>query len=200
MWMRQEQQSEHLDMIDRVEVSNIMPSEAQMGGMGEWDTFLSGRLGMLITGIWSFPTFTSDATFEWDIAVEPGNTQKATHFFANGLVVNAASDKQEAAFKWISYISASEDVAKFRLENRWELPPTLYEDVLAEYEKVTPPENKAAVFKSLDYLVTVPKVVDFNQMVDIVAQELSAAVTGAKTCEEALNDAQEMLESKIALD
>ena len=94
------------EVITRINDTNIMPTEVQMGGMGDWDLFLSGRLGMLINGVWAFPTFTEQAEFEWDIAVEPGNTQKATHFFANGLAVYAESEKQEAAFKWISVITS----------------------------------------------------------------------------------------------
>mgnify|MGYP004471888705 CR=1 FL=1 len=48
---------------------------------------------MIPTGIWAFNTFADACDFNWDICVEPGGTQKATHFFSNALVVNAASDK-----------------------------------------------------------------------------------------------------------
>ena len=187
-------------MLSRVNETNIMPTESQLGGMGEWDMFLSGRLGMLINGIWAFPTFTEQAEFDWDIAVEPGNTQKATHFFANGLAIYADSEKKDAAFKWISFLSSSEEMAKFRLDNNWELSPSLYEDILDEYTKITPPDNKAAVFESLDYLITTPAIVDFSLAADIIGQQLSAAVTGEKTAQEALDDAQAELESKITLD
>jgi len=187
-------------MMARINDTNIMPTEVQMGGMGDWDLFLSGRLGMLINGVWAFPTFTEQAEFEWDIAVEPGNTQKATHFFANGLAVYAESEKQEAAFKWISFLSSSEEMAQFRLDNNWELSPSLYEGILDEYTKVTPPENKEAVFESLDYLITTPAIVEFSMTADIIGQQLSAAASGEKTAQEALDDAQAELESKITLD
>lgn len=187
-------------MMARINETNIMPTDVQMGGMGDWDLFLSGRLGMLINGVWAFPTFTEQAEFEWDIAVEPGNTQKATHFFANGLAVYAQSEKQEAAFKWISFLSSSEEMAQFRLDNNWELSPSLYEGILDAYTKVTPPNNKAAVFESLNYLVTTPAIVEFSMTADIIGQQLSAAASGEKTAQEALDDAQAELESKITLD
>lgn len=41
-------------MADRVLVSNVQPTDVQMGGMGDWDLFMSGRLGMIPTGIWAF--------------------------------------------------------------------------------------------------------------------------------------------------
>lgn len=75
-------------MVDRVQKTNVMPTEAQLSGMGDWDLFKSGRVGMIVTGIWAFPDFKKNCDFNWDVAVEPGNTAKATHFFSNGLVIN----------------------------------------------------------------------------------------------------------------
>ena len=53
----------------------------------------SGKIAMLTTGIWMFASF-ADAPFNWDIAVEPGNTQKAHHFFANAAVVSADTEQR----------------------------------------------------------------------------------------------------------
>lgn len=39
-------------MISKITDTNVQPTEAQMGGMGDWDLFESGRLGMIPTGIW----------------------------------------------------------------------------------------------------------------------------------------------------
>ncbi len=75
-------------MVDMQQKTNVMPTEEQMAGMGDWDLFESGRLGMIVTGIWAFPEYTSNCDFDWDIVVEPGHTQKATHFFSNGYVVS----------------------------------------------------------------------------------------------------------------
>ena len=85
-------------MADRVLVSNVQPTEyVQMGGMGDWDRFMSGRLGMIPTGIWAFQSFADGCDFNWDITIEPGQEQKATHFFSNGLVINADSEHKDAA-------------------------------------------------------------------------------------------------------
>ena len=37
-------------LVDRVLVSNVQPNAVQQGGMGDWDMFMSGRLGMIPTG------------------------------------------------------------------------------------------------------------------------------------------------------
>ncbi len=186
-------------LADRINKSNIMASDAQLSGMGDWDLFKSGRLGMIITGIWAFPDFVDNVSFNWDIAVEPGNVQKATHFFSNGYVINKESKVADAAFKWISFMSSSEDAAQIRVDANWELPAVTYANVQENYLKITPPDNREAVFESLDYLMTPPVIEQFSEMNDILSQHLSKAAQGAVTPEQALADAQKELESKIKL-
>src|SRR5690606_22097906 len=186
-------------LVDRILKTNVMPTEAQMAGMGDWDLFKSGRLGMLVTGIWAFPDFASNITFNWDIEVEPGNKQKATHFFSNGLVINKDSKVAEAAFEWVKFMSASREAAMIRVEAGWELPAVTYEDVEQKYPQVTPPDNKKAVFESLDYLVTPPVVEQNAEMTDIINLHLQAAAMGAKSPADALRDAQAELEKRINL-
>ena len=106
-------------MVDRVLKYNVMPTDAQMAGMGDWDLFISGRLGMIVTGSWAFPTFKEKADFNWDIAVEPGNKKKATHFFSNGLVMSKDTKKAEASFKWMTFLSSSKEVAEGRVKANW---------------------------------------------------------------------------------
>lgn len=64
------------------------PVDAEMGGQGDNDLFKAGKVAMLRTGIWMFGDFSANAKFNWDIALEPGNTAKAHHFFANGVAVS----------------------------------------------------------------------------------------------------------------
>lgn len=186
-------------LVDRMLKTNVMPTEAQMAGMGDWDLFKSGRLGMLVTGIWAFPDFSANITFNWDIEVEPGNKQKATHFFSNGLVINKDTKVAEAAFEWVKFMSASREAATIRVEAGWELPAVTYDDVLQKYLQVTPPNNKKAVFESLNYLVTPPVVEQNAEMTDIINMHLQAAAMGAKSPADALRDAQAELEKRINL-
>jgi multiple sugar transport system substrate-binding protein len=91
-------------MIDPVE-EGIAPSDADMAGITDGDLFEQGKIAMLTTGIWMFSAF-ADAPFAWDIALEPGNTQKAHHFFANAAVVSAATEQADAAVAWASFFPA----------------------------------------------------------------------------------------------
>ncbi|WP_395548307.1 MULTISPECIES: ABC transporter substrate-binding protein [unclassified Lacrimispora] len=186
-------------MSDWVTGSNVMPSDAQMGGMGDWDLFKSGRLGMIVTGIWAFSDFTDNCDFAWDVAVEPGNTAKATHFFSNAYVVNKETTNPEAAAALAAFLAGSKEAAQIRVDASWELPPVTYQDVLDSYLKVTPPENRVAVFKSLDYLVTPPVVKQQSEMQEIISKYLNNAVSGNVSAKDALDACQAELEQKIKL-
>ena len=186
-------------MISKVTDTNVQPTEAQMGGMGDWDLFESGRLGMIPTGIWAFNTFADACDFNWDICVEPGGTQKATHFFSNALVVNADSDKKEAAATWINWLASSDTSAQMRIDAGWDLPAISNEEVLSGYLKLTPPENRQAVFDSLNYLTVAPIIEDDSLMSDIITGKLSLAASGEITVQEALDQAQEECSAQISL-
>lgn len=187
-------------LVDRVLVSNVQPNSVQQGGMGDWDMFMSGRLGMIPTGIWAFQTFTENCDFAWDIAVEPGSTQKATHFFSNCVVINPESRNQEAAAAWLAWLTSSTASADIRLEAGWDLPALSDMDALSDYLEITPPDNREAVFDSLNYLVLPPVIEDYALMSDIIGKYLSAAADGSMTVEEALNAAQADCVAQIKLD
>lgn len=186
-------------MVDMQRKSNVMPTPEQMAGMGDWDLFKSGRLGMIVTGIWAFPDFTRDCEFGWDIAVEPGHTQKASHFFSNGYVINKDSKVAEEAAKFIAFISSDPKATQIRLDAAWELPPVTDQSIVDQYLKITPPDNREAVFKSLDYLVTPPVITQFAELQDIVGQHLNDAAAGTVTPEEALKAMQADCQAKIKL-
>ena len=186
-------------LVDRVLVSNVQPNAAQQGGMGDWDMFMSGRLGMIPTGIWAFQTFTDGCDFDWDIVVEPGSTQKATHFFSNCVVMNPETKHPEEVAQWLAWLTASTTSADISLEAGWDLPALKDLGALSSYLEITPPDNREAVFKSLDYLVMPPVIEDYALMSDIITQKLAAAAEGTITAQEALDQAQAECEAQIKL-
>jgi multiple sugar transport system substrate-binding protein len=167
--------------------------------MEDWDLFKSGRLGMIVNGIWAFPSFIQDCDFAWDIAVEPGNKRKATHFFSDGYVVNKDSPVAAEAAKFIAFISSNREAVQIRLDAAWELPPLIDSTVIAQYKAKTPPTNREAVFKSLDYLVTPPVIVQSSQMQDIVTKHLKEAASGSVRPAQALANMEAELTRTIDL-
>ncbi len=186
-------------LVDKVQTQGIMPTDAQMSGVSDTDMFLSGQLGMIVTGIWMFDRFISDAPFNWDIAVEPGGKQKATHFFSNAAVIAKTSDNAEAAAKWVQFLAANPLTVKTRIESSWELPALSLDqsELLEPYLAIEQPANREAVFASLEYAVTPPVVENQPQLQDIINQELEAARLGTKSVERALTDAQRRVDALV---
>jgi multiple sugar transport system substrate-binding protein len=185
-------------LVDKIGVHKVMPSDAEMSGVDNTDMFMNGQIAMVYTGIWMFDKF-SKAPFKWDIAVEPGGRQKATHFFSNAATVARTSRNPEAAWKWVRFLAASPMTAKTRIERGWELPAvSLSQRALIEpYLRLSPPSNREAIFESLQYAVTPPVVENQPQLQDIINQELEAARLGTKTVEQALADAQRRVEALL---
>ena len=183
-------------MIARVNDTNVTPTAEQYGGMGDWDLFLAGRLGMIVTGIWAFGTFASDADFDWDIQVEPGIAQKATHFFSDAVVVSDSSKEKEAATLFAAFLSGSEEAALLRANANWDLPVALTDEVKAAYLAITPPESKEVVFETLNYLVMPPSLERFGEVADDLQSFVDRAIAGEITAKEALDQAQVLIAGK----
>lgn len=186
-------------LVDKVTVDHIMPTDAEMSGLGDIDLFLNQQLGMIVTGIWMFDQFVTEASFDWDVAVEPGGANKATHFFSNAAVVAQTSKSPEAAYKWVEFLASHPEVVNTRIETNWELSALSLEqaDALEGYLAKPVPANREAVFRSLQYAVNPPVVENQPQLQDIINQELEAARLGTKTVEQALADAQKRVEELV---
>ena len=151
-----------------VDVSNA----EDMAGRGDWDLFSEGKLGMLVSGIWGFQTFTDQCDFDWDITVEPGFKDKSTFFFANVNCVSTESDKQKAAARFVDAMGSDPDIVQLRLDASWELPTIADQTKLTQYLEVTPPDNREAVFDSMDYAVAPPALLEQGAVSEIIGNVL----------------------------
>lgn len=180
-------------MVDKIYKYEVSPSDKDMSGQSDGDLFKDGKIAMLRTGIWMFDYF-SDASFEWDIALEPGNTEKAHHFFSNGLAISKDTEYADAAWKWVKFMSTSEEATSIRVDAAWELPAVTDESVLETYLQQSPPASRHVVFEALDFLIVPPVIERQSEMTDIVNNELDRVKLGQVSAEEALAN----LEVKLA--
>lgn len=176
--------------------SGIMPTQAQLSGVSDSELFLSGKLGMLVTGIWMFDAF-AEAEFNWDVQIEPAMNQHAHHFFANGVAVSATTDNASAAAAWAEFLTSSETAATVRVDSAWELPALDQPEYFEAYLSKTPPANRAAVFMALESPVTPPVIERQNEMQDAVNALITQAVDGELTAQEALDQAKAELDGLI---
>ena len=177
----------------------VMPTPEQGAGTPDYDSglFLDGKLAMWHSGIWMFGAL-ADAPFTWDIAVEPGDTDKASAMFSNAVAVSASSDEKEAAQAFTEFLTSSSTMVETRLEAGWELPPVSDDSLLASYLDKGAPANRQAVFESLENVALPPVVAEGQtEMQDIVSEELTEAAAGRKTVEEAVSSAAERVNAVI---
>lgn len=182
-------------MIKRVRgEGHVQPTAEEMAGRGDWDMFTEGKLGMIITGIWAFPTFTEKCAFDWDIVVEPGYATKGTFFFANVNCVSPSSEQKEAAAKFIDAMGSDPDIVQLRLDASWELPTIADQSKLVQYLEITPPANRAAVFDSMDFAAAPPALKESGAASEIIGNVLSTLEMNDMTAQEALDEIQAELE------
>ncbi|MBZ0279799.1 MAG: sugar ABC transporter substrate-binding protein [Anaerolineae bacterium] len=175
---------------------DLMPTASELSGVSDSELFLSGKLGMIVTGIWMFGAF-QDAPFNWDVEIEPVINQHAHHFFANGVAVSATTEHSEAAAAWAEFMASSETAATVRVESAWELPALNQPEYFEAYLSQTPPANRAAVFTALESPVTPPVIERQNEMQDAVNALLTRAIDGELSAQEALDQAKTELDSLI---
>jgi multiple sugar transport system substrate-binding protein len=183
-------------MLSFVDTEKVMPSQAEMGGLSDGDMFVQGNLGMTVTGIWMFAAF-KDAPFAWDIEVEPGMAQNATHFFANAVSVFAATKHPEAAWEWAKFFTSDPAMAEIRVESGWELPALNNPEYFDAYLLQTPPNNRQAVFNSLKYAIVPPVIARQGEMQDAVNLLLDQARLGQITPQQALEQAKIEIEALL---
>ena len=182
-------------MIARLRGDNhVMPTTEELAGRGDWDLFTEGKLGMIITGIWGFSTFTEKCDFDWDIVVEPGYADKATFFFANVNCVSPSCENKEAAAKFIDAMGSDPDIVQLRLDASWELPTIADQSLLSQYLEITPPANRAAVFDSMNYASAPPALIEASAASEIINNVLSTLEANDMTAQEALDEIQMELE------
>ncbi len=170
---------------------STMPTAEQGAGTPDFDTSLwaDGKLAMWHSGIWMFGA-AADSSFAWDIAVEPGDATNASAVFSNAVAVSANSANTDAAQKFAEYLTSSQVMVDTRLSTGWELPAIADDALLATYLDQGAPDNRQAVFDSLDG-IALPPVIGDNQaeMQDIVGAELTEAAAGRKSVEDAIASA-----------
>jgi multiple sugar transport system substrate-binding protein len=177
----------------------VMPSAADGAGTPDFDTnlFKDGKLAMWHTGIWMIG-LVGDLPFNWDIAVEPGDAQKASATFSNAVVVSNDSQHKEAAQKWAEYLSSSEEMVNVRLDSGWELPAISDDALLAPYLEKTPPANRQAVFDSLEDIAVAPQLgANSQQIQDAVNNSLGEIAAGRATTDDAIPTLSDEVDSLL---
>lgn len=186
-----------IDKASKHKVSPALNDDTFMQPDADLNAFIAGKIAMARFGIWNFDKFAKEAKFKWDIVLEPGNKQKAHHFFADGLVASKDTKNPEAVWKFIKFISSDPEAVSKRIAANWSVPAITDEAVMDAYYKKTPPDSKKVVSDALDSLVLPPVPNNpelWGEYTKAIGDELDKAKLGRETAQEALDAAQKKVE------
>jgi len=162
----------------------------------QWDstsTFISGNAAMAISGPWELDRMVREADFNWDVALLPVPEEGAERSSAMGdynWVMFKSTKHPEETFKVLEYI-ASKDPEMF--ERFGQLPPE--ENVEIEPTGNAELDSALATFQEqLKYAQPRGPSANWPQVSKAVQDALQAALTGSKTPQQALDDAQSQIE------
>ena len=122
-----------------------------------------------------------------------GTLSTSTASFA----VSASSANVEAAAKWAQFLTSSETAADVRVSAGWELPALNEPSYFTDYLKQTPPDNRQAVFDSLEGAVVPPVIARQSEMQDAVSNLLGQVADGTLTSQDALDQAKAQLDELL---
>lgn len=177
----------------------VMPTAADGAGTPDFDTnlFKAGKLAMWHTGIWMFSVL-GKLPFGWDVAVEPGDTQKASATFSNAVVVSKDAKDKAAAQKWAEYLSSSKEMVDVRLKAGWELPATSDDSLLKPYLTAGTPDNRQAVFDALEHVAVAPQLGANSQKIqDDVTNALGEIAAGRQQTASAIPAVAKQVDSLL---
>ncbi|BBI31730.1 ABC transporter substrate-binding protein [Cohnella abietis] len=189
-----------IDKASKYKVSPALNDDTFNQPDADLNAFLAGKIAMVRFGIWNFGRF-KDAPFKWDIALEPGNTQKAHHFFADGLVASKNTKQSDAVWRFLKFFTSDPDSVSKRIAAGWSVPAVADDAVMDAYYKQTPPESKKVVIEALDSLVLPPvgpKPEKWGELQTAVVEQLDKAKLGRITAQKALDNAQKSVEALLS--
>jgi sn-glycerol 3-phosphate transport system substrate-binding protein len=177
--------------VDLSKVYGIHPP-----GIQEWGTtpsdFLEGRIAMIWTTTGNLTNIKKNATFDFGVAPYPGKVAPASVLGGGNLYLfsKAPQAEKDAAFKLIKFLTSDELLADWAIQTgyvaprdgSWETP------ALKAYVKDMP----AAEVARKQIPISVPEFSTYEnaRTTKVLNDAIAAALTGAKTPEKALADAQ----------
>ncbi len=167
--------------------------------------FQKGNVGMLIMGDWAITKYRTDVaegnmTFNWDIAALPHqqNVSANTSWgMPTSMSINPKTQKQEAAWNFLSYISGQEG-AKI-LAEAGKVPAFVNDDIAKIYlgDGTKKPDNLKMIMNQKVY-VEYPPVVGINTIVNtIYKEEMELALAGEQTVEQAIEKIKTRIKKEV---
>ena len=148
------------------------------------ELFLNGRIAMTLDGSYMVPTYFTDeyGIENIDVAPMPKGEIRATTSNALANAISAKTENEEAAKKWVAYLSTKE--ANEHTANSGKVL-SAYEGSQEGWMNAYPDKNLKVFIDAVEYAVPLPNKKNNSAAIAIEADILTKAWTGEITVEEA---------------
>jgi len=164
--------------------------------MGWWDstgTFNSGNAAMAIAGPWELTRMVNDAKFAWGVAILPAATQGGARASALGgwnFAIPTLSRHPDAAFKVVEFFVSQDhrifpEFGRIPARHDIQLPPSGHQ-ARDEAQKI--------FVEGLQYARPRGPHPQWHQISKAIYDAVQAALTGQKSAQDALDEAQKTIE------
>ncbi|MDP2820306.1 MAG: ABC transporter substrate-binding protein [Polaromonas sp.] len=165
-------------------------------GIVEWGTtprdFLEKKVAMMWTSTGNLTNVRSNAKFDFGVAMLPANKRRGSPTGGGNFYIFKKSSpaEQEAAFKFIKWVTQPERAALWSMETGFvAVTPAAYDtDALRKFGRDFPPALVAR--DQLQFALAEFSTHDNQRVTKVLNDNLQAALTGTKTPTQAMQDAQ----------
>lgn len=160
------------------------PTVEEMASTTVSELFLNGRIAMTLDGSYMVPTYFTDeyGIENIDVAPMPKGEIRATTSNALANAISAKTENEEAAKKWVAYLSTKE--ANEHTANSGKVL-SAYEGSQEGWMNAYPDKNLKVFIDAVEYAVPLPNKKNNSAAIAIEADILTKAWTGEITVEEA---------------
>ncbi|WP_421724186.1 ABC transporter substrate-binding protein [Bauldia sp.] len=163
---------------------------------GQWDstgTFNGGNAAMAISGPWELKRMAEDADFDWGVALLPvpeAGAERASALGDFNIAIFDNSENPDAAFQFLEYVDSQAERLwpEFtRMPSRKDVAPAATGN--AKIDAATP-----IFVEQLQYAENRGPHPDWPRISTAIQDAIQSAVTGQKTSQQALDDAQAVID------
>lgn len=174
-------------------------------GIYEWGTapadFLAGRVSMIWHTTGNLSNIRKNAEFEFGVAPFPGHPQPASVLGGGNLYIfkDVSDEQKAAAFKFIQFLTSDEVLADWAIQTGYVAPRdgSWQTPELKKYVSEVP--EALVALKQIPSSVPEFSTRENARTTKILNDGIAAALTGSKTAEQAMTDAQEEIDRVLKL-
>jgi multiple sugar transport system substrate-binding protein len=158
------------------------------------EMFVSGKVGMFISGAWDIQKIRKSLNFSWDIAPLPKNKTRATLLGTENYAISSKTKYPNESYLLLKYL-VSKEAQKFMIDTLEKQPSRI--SVSKYYLLKSTGYNRRVLVDALNYGKEPPNIPEWNQLLPIFQTELEYIWVGKKSVVEGLSSATEKINQMI---